>query len=39
MSLHANFVLLHGDHRRDVERLLGELGYAFAVVPRSITAV
>ena len=36
MSLHANFVLLQGDHRRDVERLLGDLGFAFAVDPRSM---
>jgi hypothetical protein len=36
MSLHANFVLLEGDRRREVERLLGELGFAFAVVPRAM---
>lgn len=35
MSLHASFVLIEGDHRRGVERLLAEFGYAFAVVPRT----
>ncbi len=35
MSLHASFVLIEGDHRRAVERLLSELGYSFAVVPRT----
>jgi hypothetical protein len=36
MSLHANFVLLEGDHRRSLERILAELGLPFAVVPRAM---
>ena len=36
MSVHKSFVLVEGDHRRDVERLLDGLGYAFAVVPRTL---
>jgi len=35
MSLHSSFVLIEGDHRRGVERLLAEFGYLFAVVPRT----
>ena len=35
MSLHSSFVLIEGDHRRSVERLLAEFGYLFAVVPRT----
>ena len=36
MSLHKSFVLVEGDHRRDTERLFDALGYAYAVVPRTL---
>jgi len=38
MSLHSSFVLVEGDHRRDLERLLSEFGYSFAVVPRTASS-
>jgi hypothetical protein len=36
MSLRTSFVLVEGDHRRDVERFLAQFGYTFAVVPRTV---
>jgi len=36
MSLSKSFVLIEGDRRREMERLLLEFGYSFAVVPRSV---
>jgi hypothetical protein len=35
MSLHTSFVLIEGDHRREIERLLAEFGYDYALVPRA----
>jgi hypothetical protein len=38
MGLHTSFVLIEGDHRKAVERLLSDFGYEFAVVPRSVAS-